>query len=59
MMYNGKVAALQSAIIPASSAEEAKKKLQSEVKRRIGNCHIKIDTTSLLVSDKSRYIIIE
>ncbi|MDA1669216.1 hypothetical protein PDK09_28000 [Bacillus cereus] len=48
---------LQSAIIPAHSLEEANKKLQSEVKRRLGKCRVKIDHTSLLVSEDSRYTI--
>lgn len=54
---NGKVTDLQSAIIPAHSLEEANKKLQSEVKRRLGKCVVKIDHTSLLVSEDSRYTI--
>ncbi|PGO77657.1 hypothetical protein CN980_11285 [Bacillus cereus] len=57
VMYDGKLTDLQSAIIPANSLEEATKKLQSEVKRRLGKCQVKIDTTSLLVSDDSRYTI--
>ncbi|UYX55604.1 hypothetical protein M3Y14_31720 (plasmid) [Bacillus thuringiensis] len=58
VMYNGKVTGLQSVIIPASSLKEARKKLQSEVKRRLGQCHVRIDTTSLFVSEHSRYIIV-
>jgi hypothetical protein len=57
VMYDGKVTDLQSAIIPAHSLEEANKKLQSEVKRRLGKCRVKIDHTSLLVSEDSRYTI--
>ncbi|MGR5865078.1 hypothetical protein ACT7C1_15165 [Bacillus paranthracis] len=57
VMYSGKVTDLQSAIIPARSLEEANKKLRSEVKRRLGKCHVKIDHTSLLVSEDSRYTI--
>ncbi|MEK4677792.1 hypothetical protein [Bacillus sp. FSL K6-2944] len=53
VMYDGKVTDLQSAIIPAHSLEEANKKLQSEVKRRLGKCRVKIDHTSLLVSEDS------
>jgi hypothetical protein len=51
VMYDGKVTDLQSAIIPAHSLEEVNKKLQSEVKRRLGKCRVKIDHTSLLVSE--------
>lgn len=58
-MYGGKVTDLQSAIIPARSLEEANKKLQSEVKRRLGKCHIKINTASLCVSEDSRYTILD
>ncbi|AFU17391.1 hypothetical protein MC28_E132 (plasmid) [Bacillus thuringiensis MC28] len=32
-------------------------KLQSEVKRRLGKCSIKINTASLCVSEDSRYAI--
>jgi hypothetical protein len=56
-MYDGKITDLQSAIVPAPSLEEANKKLQSEVKRRLGKCCVKIDHTSLLVSEDSRYTI--
>ncbi|KEK19371.1 hypothetical protein [Bacillus gaemokensis] len=58
VMYNGKVTALQSAIIPALSLEDANEKLTTEVKRRLGKCDIKIDSTSLCVSDDERYNII-
>ncbi|MGN4811154.1 hypothetical protein ACTFSP_27185 [Bacillus cereus group sp. MYBK108-2] len=57
VMYSGKVTGSQSAIIPASSLEEANEKLQSEVKRRLGKCRIKINTTSLCVSENKRYTI--
>ncbi|MDR4986801.1 hypothetical protein CN491_26330 [Bacillus cereus] len=57
LMYDGKVTDLQSAIIPAHSLEEANKKLQSEVKQRLAKCVVKIDHTSLLVSEDSRYAI--
>ncbi|PEP95258.1 hypothetical protein [Bacillus toyonensis] len=57
VMYDGKVTDLQSVIIPAHSLEEANKKLQSEVKRRLGKCCVKFDHTSLLVSEDSRYTI--
>ncbi|PGT15384.1 hypothetical protein [Bacillus cereus] len=57
LMYDGKVTDLQSAIIPAHSLEEANKKLQSEVKQRLVKCVVKIDHTSLLVSEDSRYTI--
>jgi hypothetical protein len=40
-MYDGKITDLQSAIVPAPSLEEANKKLQSEVKRRLGKCCVK------------------
>ncbi|MBJ8056022.1 hypothetical protein JDS87_30200 [Bacillus cereus] len=55
VMYGGKLTNLQSTIIPALSLEEANKKLQSEVKRRLGTCTIKINTASLCVSEDSRY----
>ncbi|WP_144492668.1 hypothetical protein [Bacillus thuringiensis] len=57
LMYDGKVTDLQSAIIPAHSLEEANTKLQSEVKQRLAKCVVKIDHTSLLVSEDSRYTI--
>lgn len=57
VMYGGKVTNLQSTIIPARSLEEANEKLQSEVKRRLGTCRVKIDTASLCSSEDSRYII--
>ncbi|MCU4734385.1 hypothetical protein CN341_23100 [Bacillus cereus] len=57
VMYSGKVTGSQSTIIPASSLEEANEKLQSEVNRRFGKCHVKIGHTSLLVSEDSRYTI--
>jgi hypothetical protein len=55
-MYSGKVTGSQSTIIPASSLEEANEKLQSEVKRRLGKCSIKVNASwSLCVSEDSRY----
>lgn len=57
VMYGGKVTNLQSTIIPASSLEEANKKLQSEIRRRLGTCRVKIDTTSVCSSEDIRYII--
>ncbi|EEM07699.1 hypothetical protein bmyco0003_56210 [Bacillus pseudomycoides] len=57
VMYGGKVTDLQSVIIPAHSLEEANEKLQSEAIRRLGKCRVKIDHTSLLVSEDSRYTI--
>ena len=57
VMYSGKVTDSQSTIIPASSLEEANKKLQSEVNRRLGKCSIKVNTASLCVSEDSRYIL--
>jgi hypothetical protein len=58
VMYDGKITDLQSAIIPAPlCVEEANKKLQSEVKRRLGKCRVRIDHTSLLVSEDRRYTI--
>lgn len=53
VMYDGKVTDLQSAIISAYSLEEANQKLQSEVKRGLGKCRVKIDHTSVLVSEES------
>ncbi len=58
VMYSGKVTDSQSTIIPASSLEEANKKLESEVKRRLGKCRIKVNTASLYVSEDSRYKIV-
>ncbi|HHL0974180.1 TPA: hypothetical protein ACQUHP_005926 [Bacillus cereus] len=57
VMYSGKVTDSQFTIIPASSLEEANKKLQSEVKRRLGKCSIKVNAASLCVSGDSRYTI--
>ena len=57
VMYSGKVTGSQSTIIPASSLEEANEKLQSEVKRRLGKCSIKVNTASLCVSEDSQYAI--
>lgn len=58
LVYGGKEKSLQSAIIPASSLEEANEKLKSEVKRRFGKCHVRIDTTNLYVSEDSKYTIV-
>ncbi|OPA11690.1 hypothetical protein [Bacillus cereus] len=55
VMYIGKVTDSQSTIIPASSLEEAHKKLQSEITRRLGNCNIKVNAANLYVSEDSRY----
>ncbi|HFK1495039.1 TPA: hypothetical protein ACGXKS_005675 [Bacillus cereus] len=57
VMYSGKVTDSQSTIIPACSLEEANEKLQSEVKRRLGKCSIKVNKASLCVSGDSRYVI--
>ncbi|MEB9844532.1 hypothetical protein [Bacillus cereus] len=57
VMYSGKVTDSQSTIIPACSLEEANEKLQSEAKRRLGKCSIKVNTASLCVSEDSRYLI--
>lgn len=57
VMYSGKVSSSQSTVIPASSLEEANEKLLSEVKRRLGDCSIEINSKSLYVSEDSRYII--
>ncbi|MCQ6289171.1 hypothetical protein [Bacillus cereus] len=57
VMYDGKVTDLQLAIIPAPSVEEANMKLQSEVKRWLGKCRVRIDHTNLLVSEDIRYTI--
>lgn len=54
-MYSGKVTDSQSTIIPASSLEEANKKLESEVKRRLGKCSIKMNSASLFVSEEVQY----
>ncbi|PDZ42422.1 hypothetical protein [Bacillus wiedmannii] len=57
VMYGDKITNPQSTIIPASSLEEANEILQSEVNRRLGNCSIKINSTSLYISEDKRYII--
>lgn len=57
VMYSGKVSSSQSTVIPASSLEEANEKLLSEVKRRLGDCSIEINSKSLYVSEDSRYTI--
>ncbi|MCR6850480.1 hypothetical protein [Bacillus sp. IBL03825] len=57
VMYGGKITGSQSTIIPARFLGEANEKLQLKVKRRLGKCSIKINTTSLYVSENSRYII--
>ncbi|MDA2396423.1 hypothetical protein PDN30_26155 [Bacillus cereus] len=57
VMYSGKVTDSQSTIIPASSLEEANEKLESEVKRRLGKCSIKVNGVSLCVSEDKRYMI--
>ncbi|MBJ8099712.1 hypothetical protein COM38_13575 [Bacillus toyonensis] len=57
VMYSGKVSSSQSTVIPASSLEEAKGKLLSEVKRRLGDCSIEVNSKSLYVSEDSRYTI--
>ncbi|CUB59467.1 hypothetical protein BN2127_JRS10_04980 [Bacillus subtilis] len=58
VMYSGKATDSQSTIIPASSLEEANKKLESKVKRRLGKCRIKVNTANLCVSEDSRYKIV-
>lgn len=57
VIYSGKVTGSQSTIIPARSLEEANEKLQSEVKRRLGKCSIKVNKASLCASEDSRYVI--
>ncbi|MEK4841272.1 hypothetical protein [Bacillus sp. FSL L8-0152] len=57
VMYSGKVTDSQSTIISASSLEEANEKLQSEVKRQLGKCSIKVNAASLCGSEDSRYAI--
>lgn len=57
VMYSGKVSSSQSTVIPASSLEEANEKLLSEVKRRLGDCSIEVNSKSLYVSEDSRYTI--
>lgn len=59
VMYSGKVTDSQSTIIPAQSLEEASEKLQSEVKRRLGKCRIKINHASLCVSEEVRYTVLQ
>ncbi|PFC16004.1 hypothetical protein [Bacillus cereus] len=57
VMYSGKITDSQSTIIPAQTLEEANEKLQSEIKRRLGKCSIKVNSASLCVSEDSRYTI--
>lgn len=59
VMYSGKVTDSQSTIIPASSLEEANQKLQSEVKRRLGKCSIKVNAASVCVSEEVRYTVLQ
>lgn len=59
VMYSGKVTDSQSTIIPASSLEEANEKLQSEVKRRLGKCSIKVNSASLFVSEEVQYTVLQ
>jgi len=58
-MYSGKVTDSQSTIIPAQSLEEASEKLQSEVKRRLGKCSIKVNSASLCISEEVRYTVLK
>ncbi|PGB67948.1 hypothetical protein [Bacillus toyonensis] len=57
VMHSGKVSSSQSTVIPASSLEEVNEKLLSEVKRRLGDCSIEVNSKSLYVSEDSRYTI--
>ncbi|PEE32453.1 hypothetical protein [Bacillus cereus] len=59
VMYSGKVTGSQSTIIPASSLEEANEKLESEVKRRLGKCSIKVNSASLFVSEEFQYTVLQ
>ncbi|MCU5685437.1 hypothetical protein OCF64_27380 [Bacillus wiedmannii] len=59
VMYSGKVTNSQSTIIPAESLEEASGKLQSEVKRRLGKCSIKVNSASLFVSEEIQYTVLQ
>ncbi|CUB59195.1 hypothetical protein BN2127_JRS10_04814 [Bacillus subtilis] len=59
VMYSGKVTDSQSTIIPASSLEEANEKLESEVKRRLGKCSIKVYSASLFVSEEVQYTVLQ
>lgn len=59
VMYGGKERELQSAIIPATSLEEANEKLKSEVTRRLGKCYVKIDTVSLYGLEEVRYTVLQ
>ncbi|PEM47163.1 hypothetical protein COF80_04270 [Bacillus toyonensis] len=54
VMYNDKVTALQSVIIPASSKEYAKEKLAMETKRRFGHCEGLICSTNVYVVEHER-----
>ncbi|MGX5389925.1 hypothetical protein [Bacillus thuringiensis] len=52
VMYSGKVTDSQ-------SLEEASEKLQSEVKRRLGKCSIKVNSASLFVSEEVQYTVLQ
>ncbi|PGM88478.1 hypothetical protein [Bacillus cereus] len=52
VMYSGKVTDSQ-------SLEEASEKLQSEVKRRLGKCSIKVISASLFVSEEVQYTVLQ
>ncbi|WP_243821283.1 hypothetical protein [Bacillus thuringiensis] len=59
VMYSGKITDSKSTIIPARSLEEANEKLQSEVKRRLGKCSIKVNAASVCVSEEVRYTVLQ
>lgn len=57
-MYSDKITAVHSATVPAHSLEFEKEKLETETKRRLGNCEILIHSTSLQVSQDEKYNIV-
>lgn len=54
-MYNDKITALQSVIIPATSKKYAKEKLTIETKRRLGPCEVLIYSTNVFVAENERF----
>ncbi|MFI8710298.1 hypothetical protein ACIGHG_25570 [Bacillus sp. NPDC077411] len=54
-MYSDRVTTVQSATVPAHSLEFAKEKLETETKRRLGNCKVLIYSASLQISEDKKY----
>ncbi|MDC2867320.1 hypothetical protein [Bacillus sp. BP-3] len=58
VMYKDKVTTIQSTTVQANSLEFAKEKLETETKRRLGNCEILFHSASLQVSEDEKYNIV-